>query len=212
LKTKLFLTLAAAALLFAGAAHAQVLGQFTGAETLPVNGHLIGAYLHSSENVVGLLGQLRLSFYPDVDFGFQGGLSRQEFESSDRTTVTLGADLKYAVAKPSERLPLAIAIGGALALETGDDLSLITVGPTAVASHTFATGTSSSITPYAGLGLMFMNANAGNNKSSDLSMPLRFGGDFRITPQVDIVGELQVRVSDDFNDDVGFSVGVNLPF
>ena len=53
-----------------------------------------------------------MSFYPDVDFGFQGGLSRQQFESSDRTTVNaLGADLKYAVAKPSERLPLAIAIG-----------------------------------------------------------------------------------------------------
>jgi hypothetical protein len=126
--------------------------------------------------------------------------------------VTLGADLKYAVAKPSDRLPVAIAIGGALALETGEDISLITLGPTAVASHTFMTGTSSSITPYFGIGVMFMNADAANNKSSDLSMPLRFGGDFRITPQVDVVGELQVRVSDDFNDDVGFSVGVNLPF
>ena len=70
-------------------------------------------------------------------------------------------------------------------------MSLITLGPTAVASHAFATGASSSITAYAGVGLMFMNANAGDNKSSDLSMPLRFGGDFRITPQVDIVGELR---------------------
>ena len=66
MKTRWFLPLAAAALLFAGAAHAQVLGQFTGAETLPVNGHMMGAYLHSSQNVVGLLGQLRMSFYPDV--------------------------------------------------------------------------------------------------------------------------------------------------
>src|SRR5258705_6644118 len=58
-----------------GAAFAQVPGQFTGAEILPVNAHMYGGYLVASNNVVGGLAQLRLSFYPGVDFGFQGGLA-----------------------------------------------------------------------------------------------------------------------------------------
>ena len=54
-------------------AGAQVFGQYMGAEIVPVGGHLFGGYLQASQDQLGLLGQLRLSFYPGVDFGFHGG-------------------------------------------------------------------------------------------------------------------------------------------
>ena len=42
-----------ALLVFAGGAHAQVLGQYTGAQVLPAGTHLFGGYLDVSSNVVG---------------------------------------------------------------------------------------------------------------------------------------------------------------
>src|SRR4029077_6858714 len=69
-RSVLVLLLAATPALVRPAA-AQVWGQYTSAETVPVNGHMFGGYLHASSNFLGLLAQLRLSFYPNVDFGFQ---------------------------------------------------------------------------------------------------------------------------------------------
>ena len=59
--------------LMPGLAWAQVFGQYTGANPLEPNQHLFGAYLHTSDSVLGAVGQLRLSFFPGIDFGFQGG-------------------------------------------------------------------------------------------------------------------------------------------
>src|SRR6266487_2848480 len=56
---------AAVALIAAtGVARAQSHGPYTSAEILPMNGHVAGAYLQTSDSAVGVLSQLRLSFYP----------------------------------------------------------------------------------------------------------------------------------------------------
>ncbi len=200
------------ALALPSAAPAQTFGQFTGATPLPVNGHMVGAYLQSSENVLGLLGQLRLSFYPNVDFGFAGGFAREDFTGGDRTTLRLGTDLKYQVMAPTTEYPFGVSIGGALGVETGDDFSLLSMGPTAVGSRTFQGSGNVSFTPFIGSGLLFSRVDAGSQSDSDVSIPFNIGSEVRFNPQLTLTGELQLKLSDDFNDDVGFSIGINSPF
>ncbi|MBI5711401.1 MAG: hypothetical protein HZC42_14040 [Candidatus Eisenbacteria bacterium] len=205
--------LLATALAAAGApAQAQVFGQFTPAEILPVNAHLFGAYLDVSENVVGLLGQLRLSFYPGVDFGFQGGLDRVDAATGNRTTVKLGGDVRFATAHAGEASPVDVLVGGALGVATGDDYHVFTVGPSAVASRSFSFSPNASVAPYAGLMLAFTNFDSGPTSSTDFSIPLRLGAELKAMPGLRLGAELQLRLGDDFSDRVGFSAGVNLPF
>lgn len=204
--------LAGALVIIAPAANAQVSGQYVGAETLPVNGHLFGGYLNGSDSVVGLTAGLRLSFYPNVDFGFQGGLNRINYVGGNRTAVHLGADLKIAARHGTPSSPIDLAFGGAIGVETGDDYSVLSVGPSAVISLTSRADGSSKVIPFVGLQLLFSNVDAGATHLSDLSVPVRIGAELRAIPDVRLTAELQLRLSDDFNDNVGFSAGVNLPF
>lgn len=206
------ITACALALAIPGAARAQTFGQFTGATPLAVNAHMFGAYLQSSQNVLGLLGQLRLSFYPGVDFGFDGGFARQDFKGGNRTTLRLGTDLKYQVMAPTADYPFALSIGGALSVETGDNFSLLYVGPTVVGSRTFPGNGNLSFTPFVGSGLLFSRFDSGDISNSDVSIPLNIGSEIHFNPQITFTGELQLKISDDFGDDVGFSVGINSPF
>ena len=183
-----------------------------GAEPLPVNGRMFGVYAHTSSNVVGLLGQLRLSFFPGVDFGFQGGLSRQDLAKSTTTTVRLGADIKASVRHASDASPIAVSVGGNLAIESGDGFHILTLGPTVVASRAFHMGTNGGFTPYARVGLAFANITVGPFDDTDFSLPIRLGGDFRLSTQMDVVVELQLQPGDAFNDATGLAAGVNFPF
>jgi hypothetical protein len=209
---KILTTAMLASTLAATPAAATVFGQFTSAETLPLNEHLFGAYLNASDSVFGLLGQLRLSFYPGIDFGFQGGLNRIDTQSSTRTTVRLGGDLNVAVMRHDSTHPLDLALGGAIGIETGDDYSTLTIGPSAVISRTFPSGANSSIVPYAGMMIAFTTLNTSGLDQNDLSIPIRLGAELRFVPGARICAELQLRPGDEINDDVGFAVGVNLPF
>jgi hypothetical protein len=205
---RLLVTLAlAASFVAARPSMAQVFGQYTGAEVVPVNGHLFGGYVHASSDFLGLLAQLRLSFYPNVDFGFQGGLTRITLAGGDVTTLRIGGDLKAQVIHgPSGDL----SVGGALGIETGDELHVLTVGPTLVVSRTF--GSNTGLTPYAGVGFLFSSVEIGTREISDFSLPFRIGSEFRLAKEVRLCAELQLRASDEVNDDLGFVTGVNLPF
>jgi len=198
----------AAALALPAAAGAQVFGQFTPAPTLAQNGHMAGGYLTSSSNTVGLTGQLRLSFYPGVDFGFQGGFARQTYIGGNLTTLRLGGDLKYQVTHASVDRPYDISIDGALGVESGDRWNIVSVCPSVVASRTF----SGNLTPYASAGIQFANINVRSFNQSDVSLPIKAGAELKISSQLALSAELQLRLSDDFSDDVGFAVGVNSPF
>lgn len=203
-----------AALGAASPAEPQVFGQYTSAATTPMNGHVFGAYLSASNNVVAGLAQLRLSFYPDVDFGFSGGLTRLDRGSlgSNLTTLRLGTDLRWQVIHRSASSPVDLTVGGALGVETGDNFKVVTVGPNAVVSRPLGGGDNGPIVPYAGLGLFFINRDALGIQDTDLSVPLRLGLEARVATEFRIVAELQLYVSDRYNDDVGFATGVNLPF
>jgi len=190
------------------AARAQVFGQYTGAQVVPVGGHLFGGYLQASKDQLGLLAQLRLSFYPGVDFGFHGGLTRIQVGSTDRTSVRIGGDVKFQLVNRGAML---ISAGGALGVETGDDFSVLTLGPTVVASQRFPIGTGA-ITPYGGLGLLFSNLDVLGEQDTDFSIPFRFGAEWELSPELKMVTEIQLRASDQVNDDFSLAIGVNLPF
>lgn len=203
----------AAAVLPASTAEAQVFGQLTTARAMEVNGRMFGGYLQFSENVLNMLAQLRLSFYPNVDFGFQGGIARQEFGGGDdRTTLGLGGDIKYQIAQADAGTPFDVALGAAIGVQTGDEFSILTIGPSVVGSRSFASGGAVSLTPYLGAGLLFSNVNVGDNDDTEFSMPIRIGTTLRLNQAIDLVGELQFRVGGDFGDDLSTTVGVNAPF
>ncbi len=212
MKKLLLLALFAASLVPTPAAHAQVFGQYTPAEILPVNARLGGAYVNFSRDVVGALGQLRLSFYPNVDFGFQGGLARLDLGTTSKTSLRLGADVRVGVAKASAGRPVDIAVGGGLGVETSDQYSVFRIGPSVVASHTFPFSSSASVAPFAGAMLCFTNWDADNVTGTDFSVPVRLGAELRAIPGMRITAEFQLRLGDDFDDRTAFSTGINFPF
>jgi hypothetical protein len=209
---------ALAALALTTPARAQVFGQYTDASTLPVNGRLFGGYLHSSEHIAGLLAQLRLSFYPGFDFGFQGGVARRTFEGSgDRSILRLGTDLKAAVRKQSDSYPVSIAAGAGIGVETGDDFHTLLFVPNVVVSHAFfsgdSTGTGSGgISPYVGIGLSFTSFDIGTEHDGEFAVPIRAGADMRFNSQLGLVLEMQLYLGGNLNNHFGLGGGVNLPF
>jgi hypothetical protein len=210
-KNALAAALILAALGAAAPADAQVFGQFTPGAVVPVNGHVFGAYLTASENVTGGLAQLRLSFYPNLDFGFHGGLTRLDLGPgiATRTTLRVGGDVRWQVANMNQGARVDVAAGGALGVETADHFKVVTLGPSVVASRPLAGG---GIVPYAGTALNFISRDVSGHEATDLSLPLRFGMDARLAPGLHVVAELQLLVVDRYNDDVAFATGVNLPF
>ena len=209
MKRSLVWFLLAAGAVSASPARAQVYGQYTSADVVPVNGHLFGGYVHASNGFLGLLAQLRMSFYPSVDFGFQGGLTRISLPGGDVTSLRIGGDLKAQVIHGSSG---DISVGGALGVETGDHLHILTLGPTVVVSRSFGAANGSGVTPYGGVGILFSNVEIGSRQFTDFSLPFRAGAEFRLAPEVRLCAELQLRASDEVNDDFGFVTGVNLPF
>ena len=201
-----------AALFSASSARAQVFGQYSGATVTPVNGHVFGAYVNVSENVLGGLGQLRLSFYPNLDFGFHGGLSRLEPGGTlgSRTLLRLGTDVRWQLAGLKDRFPADLALGGTLGVETADQYKVVTLGPSALISKPF--GETSNFVPYGGIALLFNSRDSFGVEDSDVSFPLRLGFETRMWPEARLIAELQLYIADSYNDDVGFTTGVNLPF
>ena len=207
----------AAALVPACPAGAQVYGQFTGAPLVPLNGHLFGTYFTASKDVIGGLAQLRLSFHPRVDFGFQGGLTRLDpgGGAAPRTTLRMGGDVRWRVSEVGPAPPTAradVSAGASLGVETADQLKVISLGPSIVASRTLGGAGERGFIPYAGLALLFSSRDAFGVEDTDISLPLRLGVDARIAPELRIVAELQLFIADRYNDDVGLAAGVNLPF
>jgi hypothetical protein len=215
MKKFLLLALFVTSLAPAPAARAQVFGQYAPAEILPVNARLGGAYVNFSKSVIGALGQLRLSFYPNVDFGFQGGLARIDLETAPRTTRTalrLGADVRFGVAKATATRPVDIAVGAGLGVDTSDKYSVFRIGPSVVASHAFALSSNASVAPYVGTMLCFANWDTDRANGPDFSVPFRLGADLRAIPGLRITAEFQLLLADDYGDRTAFSAGANFPF
>ncbi len=203
-----------AALLAVPPASAQVFGQYTGGAVVPPEGRMFGAYLNLSEHVVGGLAQLRLSFYPSLDFGFQGGLSRIDPGpgSTTRTVLRLGTDLRWQLGTQDPTMPVDLAAGACLGVETADNFKVITLGPSVVASRTLGGPEGATFVPYGSVGMLFASRDAFGVNDSDISVPFRLGLEARLAPEFRLIAELQLYLADRYNDDVGFVTGVNLPF
>ena len=217
MKKSLLLALLFAALVPPAAARAQVFGQYTTAEILGVNTRLAGAYVDASQNVTGFLAQLRLSFYPNIDFGFQGGLGRVVDADGHKTTLRLGTDVRFGVVKMSPQFPVDLSAGACVGVETADRHHVLTLGPMAVASRTFTFSNNTSLAPYASVMMSFANYDQPNldkqmHSNPDFSVPLRLGAELRAIPGVRICAEFQANIGANYTDRTGFSGGVNIPF
>lgn len=211
-KHAFLLIVLAAGTLLAPAARAQVFGQFGGAVPLGLNARLFGAYASFTKSESELLGQLRLSFHPNIDFGFQGGLARVSVLDRSRTSVKVGGDLKGLIGRRSESMPFDLSIGAALGISSAEDFNLLSVGPQVVASRTFGAPGRANLTGYAGALLLFTRSDLDNANDNDVSLPLRFGAELSPILDLRVVAELQVAVSDRISDDLKLTLGANFPF
>lgn len=209
---RILIGVAAASFLACGIAHAQSPGPFTTAQILPVNGHFAGGYLKTSDSEISLLSQLRLSFYPGIDFGFQGGFSRLDGGSSSTGALRIGSDVRFGLARTSQGAKVDFALGGGFGVDVGDSYTLLSVGPTAYASVPFAVGGRATLSPYAVTGISFNHANVSNVNHNQVTIPINLGLELRPSTAMALALELQLRPADDYRDDVGLAFGVNLPF
>ena len=208
-------SLAAAALALALAcaaspALAQVYGILNDAKVVPLNGHLGGGYLQFDKSSATLMGQLRLSLYPNMDFGFVGGLSRIDIENDNQTSVRLATDFRGQITNQSADFPVSITLGAAIALESADGFSLLSVGPTAAASRVL--DQANQWTATFGASLLLSRSEINGDRNTDTSLPLRLGLQYAPNPDIRIMSEAQVGVSDEIRDDFSLMLGVLFPF
>jgi len=208
-------SLAAAALALALAcaaspALAQVYGIMNDAKVVPVNGHLGGGYLQFDKSSATLMGQLRLSLYPNMDFGFVGGLSRIDIENDNQTSVRLATDFRGQIANQTADFPVSITLGAAIALESADGFSLLSVGPTAAASRVL--DQANQWTATFGASLLLSRSEINGDRNTDTSLPLRLGLQYAPNADLRIMSEAQLGVSDNIRDDFQFTIGVLFPF
>jgi len=210
LKRLLTLGLAAALGCAASPALAQVYGLLTDAKVVPMNGHLGSAYLQFDKSSATLMGQLRLSFYQNLDFGFVGGLSRLDIENDTKSSVRLAPDFRGQIATQSANFPMSITLGAALGLESADGYSLLSVGPTAAASRVL--DQANQWTATAGASLLISRSEIGGERDTDTSLPLRLGLQYAPNAYIRILTEAQLAVSDAIRDDFSFTLGALFPF
>ena len=203
---------AGALLVCAGPAQSQSLGQFGGAAPLPMNGHSLGTFVNASAHEVGFITQLRLSFYPDIDFGFQGGLKRLDYTDADGNALSLGADFKVAAMRVRSGFPVDLSFGAGLGVDTGDNLSVLTIGPNVIASRGYAAGSSGMIEPYASLGLAYESHNTTLQDDTGIQWPFRLGAEYRFSPDLRFVMELKQAWGTHYGDQSTFLLGTTFGF
>ena len=191
---------------------AQVFGQYTGGSVVPMNDHVFGAYVEMSGNLFGVVGQLRSSFEPDMDFGFAGGVGIHDFGATQVTAVRLATDLKALVVRRDASVPLDVVVGAGVGLEGGDDLNALRLGPTAIASRGFGPEGDPSVRPYAGLQLLFSREFVRGHRDSGLSIPLHLGTEARLARGLRLAVDVQWRVGHQYGDDIAFSTGFTTAF
>ena len=193
-------------------ASAQVAGQFGPAVPLAVNQHVMGGYVALAQHQAEALAQLRLSFYPGMDFGFQGGLHRYDTGNASRTAVELGGDVRTAVARRASGAPFDITLGGAIQISSADHRGVLDVGPTLAASRAYVLHGGTQLSPYAGLALLYTRTDQDGANATDLTLPLRGGVEYQPNADMRLVLEFQVPLSDPQGTHPKVVLGANFPF
>lgn len=198
----------AAGMLQAQAAGAQVFGQYTGARTIGVDTRLFGAYTSFTSKESELMTQLRLSFYPNIDFGFQGGLSKLILPDRNSTTIKLGGDFKAVV----RQARFDFSLGAGLGLISAEEFNVLQIGPQAVLSRKFGSAPEKGLTAYAAALVLFSRSDIGGTSNSDASTPIRLGAEWAPGRDVRVVVEYQLALSDEITEDHKLTLGANFPF
>jgi hypothetical protein len=204
------LFIVALSLVATGPASAQVQGTLTTGRVLRPNEHLGGSYLSFDKSSATALGQLRMSFYPSIDFGFQGGLARIDVDNNTRTSVKMGGDFRGQVATQAGGSIMDIALGAALGIESADELNQLSIGPQVTVSRTL--DMSSRWVAYGGAALLFTRIEMGLETNTDTSCPLRMGMEYSPNPYLRLLTEVQLAVSDEVRDDFAVTFGILFPF
>jgi hypothetical protein len=158
------------------------------------------------------MGQLRLSFQPEMDFGFHGGLAFYDAGTSDQTAVRLGADLRARVAKQDTEFAVDVVLGAALSVETADDVNLFRIGPSVVVSRHMPSVEATRAQPYLGMQLLFSRESVFDEDDSGLMVPIHLGSEFRLGEGLKLCTEVQFRIGNNFGDDVAFTTGITTDF
>jgi opacity protein-like surface antigen len=209
-KRPLAICLAAALACAAQPAFAQVYGVLNDAKVVPVNGHLGSAYLQFDKSSATLMGQLRMSFYPNLDFGFTGGLSRLDINDDTKSSVRLATDFRGQIATQGASFPVSITLGAALGVESADGFSLLSVGPTAAVSRVL--DQANQWTAFGGASLLLSRSEIDGHRDTDTALPLRIGLQYAPNAGIRIMSEAQLAVSDEIRDDFALTLGVLFPF
>jgi len=211
-KHVLFVTVLSLAVVSSAAA--QVNGAFSEARVVPVDGHLGGVYLQFDQHSATLQGQLRLSFYDKLDFGFNGGLSRLNVNHVTRTSLRIGGDFRGQVATQGATSPVTLSLGAAIGVETADSFNQLSIGPQMTLSRTL--DGAGRWTGYGSVALLVSRNESpsatGTTRFNDTSFPLRAGVEYHPNPDLRLLSEVQVGVSDELRDDVALTLGVLFPF
>ena len=204
--------IAAPALLFPLRSHAQTFGMFTGGSVLPMNGKALTGAIEFSGDLFAPMGQLRLSFQPNMDFGFQGGLGFYNFDGNDQTSVRLGADFKAKVASQDAEFAVDIVLGAGIGIENADDLNVLRIGPSVVASRAIGSLEDPKARPFIGAQILFERDDIGDENESGIMVPFHLGSEFRLGQGLKLCGEFQFRVGNEFGDDWAFTTGITTDF
>ena len=193
-------------------AAAQVAGQFGGATPIAVDSHVFGGYVGLAQHQYQVQTQLRLSFYPGIDFGFQGGMHHFAETGSERNAIELGGDVRTLVARRGKSSLFDVSLGGAIAVSSADHYNVLSVGPTMGLSRTIKLSAGAEFVPYGGAALFYSRSDIGSENTTDISLPLRFGMEYRPNAGVRTELEFQVPLSDATGTHPKIMLGANFPF
>lgn len=193
-------------------ASAQVFGQFTPAHPLAGGDNLFGVYLQFGDRAdIGLLGQVRFTSSPKVNWGLQAGFADND---PGDAAFEVGGDVRIGIHESDDDFPLDLAFDGAIGLTIADEVTILELGPQLHYSHRFDLEDSdAALTPYGSLFLDINHASfdsdfpgQGDNDDTDLDLVARFGLEWEATRKIQIIGEVEVGRG------TNFSTGVNVPF
>ena len=198
--------------LFAAPASAQVFGQLHPAHPIRDHSNLWGAYLVLGDRVddVGLLGQVRFSSGPNLDWGLQFGFA----DGPGDGAVLIGGDIRPSLRRADDEFPLDLAFDGGLGLTIGDNFTLLELQPAILYGHRFPLDSGGALSPYGSIGIDFQNFDfdgdgPGNRGSSNTETDVvaRFGVEWEATHSFSVIGEFGLGGNQD-----AFVTGINVLF
>lgn len=187
----------------AGSARANTFGQHIPASPLRGGNNEFGVYL-LLDNETGLLGQVRFSSSPKLDWGLQGG-----FVGGSDTEILLGGDIRPILHAADDEFPVDVAFDAGIGLGIADHVTLLRILPSIEGSHRFPlSGSDGALTPYmsVGLGINHVSVDGGGD-NTDTNVNARFGLEWEATRKIGVIGEF--GAGDGTTD---FTLGVNVPF